>query len=136
MTDLPIRRWIEFSPDEAAKLTAGKDGVTAPLNENGDPCPWPWEIQTYMIQREMKCRFCGAKVIASLPHIDYGETDGWLEPESQDIVFGKDGIPSKCRCTWFHAKTWPLMARVRDNALCAYHHPMQPQTATAAEGLD
>jgi hypothetical protein len=78
--------WTEISPSDAVELTLPDEGVTGgPLNENGVPCPWPWEPQQ-MIGAPLgqyHCGYCGAMVMAGLPHIDYNDAkDG---PEQSDV---------------------------------------------------
>lgn len=52
--------------------------ITAPLNELGERCPWPWEPQQLVgvPMGQYHCGYCGAMVIAGVPHLDYGDDTG------------------------------------------------------------
>lgn len=72
-----MRLWSDITPADAAGLDLTQHPeITAPVNEFGERCPWPWEPQ------QMKdvpigmyhCPYCGAMVIAGLPHVDYSKT--------------------------------------------------------------
>lgn len=68
--------WSEIEPKDAVKLNAATDpDIIAPLNENGEPCPWPWEPQQLrgVPLGQYHCPYCGAMVIAGVPHLDYQE---------------------------------------------------------------
>ena len=72
-------RWQDIHPADAITLDLSRDlHITAPLNEEGERCPWPWEPQ----QRKnapigmYHCDYCGAMVLAGHPHTDYGPTTG------------------------------------------------------------
>lgn len=68
------RHWFEFDPTDAVDVQCKPDGdVLGPLNENGDMCPWPWEPQQLKGQPigQYHCRYCGAMVLAGMPHLDY-----------------------------------------------------------------
>jgi hypothetical protein len=71
-------KWYEIAPSEATDLDLSvRLDIDAPLNEEGDRCPWPWEPQ----QRvgwpvgQYHCSYCGAMVIAGIPHPDYSESE-------------------------------------------------------------
>jgi len=68
--------WNDISPENAMglDLTERLD-ITAPLNEEGVRCPWPWEPQTLTNPPfgQYHCGYCGAMVLAGVPHIDYRE---------------------------------------------------------------
>lgn len=70
-------RWQDVDP----LLTRGidltkRDDITAPHNEKGERCAWPWGPQ--LLDQEpigaYRCIFCGAPVVAGKEHPDY--TDG------------------------------------------------------------
>lgn len=69
-----MRRWQDISPEDAVELRAGADGITAPHNEMGEVCPWPWDPQQLdgAPLGQYHCPYCGAMVVAGSPHIDYG----------------------------------------------------------------
>jgi hypothetical protein len=70
--------WHSISPAEAVQrdldLTVRLD-ITAPHNEMGERCPWPWDPQQLVGAPigQYHCRYCGAMVLAGIPHIDYGQ---------------------------------------------------------------
>jgi hypothetical protein len=71
-------RWQDITPGEAADtgldLSARLD-ITAPLNEEGKRCPWPWEPQQLVRAPlgQYHCSYCGAMVLAGQAHLDYTE---------------------------------------------------------------
>lgn len=71
------RDWHEFTPAEAVDLgdITKRDDVRGPRNEMGEECPWPWEPQQLMGAPigQYHCPYCGAMVMAGLPHPDYSE---------------------------------------------------------------
>lgn len=80
MTGTPIP-WHTIAPADALGLDLSTDlSVTAPLNEMGERCPWPWEPQQ-LIGRpigQYHCGYCGAMVMAGMPHIDYADMEAGL----------------------------------------------------------
>ncbi len=83
-----VKRWQDITPAEAVgiNLTERLD-ITAPINENGERCPWPWDPQqlTGAPMGMFHCAFCGAMVLAGVEHTDYADYadvfDGELEGE-------------------------------------------------------
>lgn len=78
MTGEQLRRWQDITPQEAAdqKINlAERLDITAPLNEKGERCPWPWEPQQLKgaPMGQYHCGYCGAMVIAGVEHLDYAE---------------------------------------------------------------
>ena len=70
------RNWYDIAPVDAVHIDLTLDfSITAPLNEQGERCPWPWEPQQLVGAPlgQYHCQFCGAMVIAGVPHIDYAE---------------------------------------------------------------
>ena len=70
--------WTEIEPKEASELrrTCGPESpITGPLNEIGEECPWPWEPQQLrgVPLGQYHCPYCGAMVVAGVPHVDYRE---------------------------------------------------------------
>lgn len=68
------RHWTDIHPKDAVNLDLTKDtSIDAPLNENGERCPWPWEPQqlTAAPLGQYRCPYCMAMVVAGMPHIDY-----------------------------------------------------------------
>jgi hypothetical protein len=71
----PFRRWQDIDPADAVDLDLAADlTITAPLNENGERCPWPWEPQPLVDVPlgQYHCPSCGAMCVAGLPYPDYG----------------------------------------------------------------
>ncbi|MEC4016062.1 hypothetical protein [Streptomyces sp. H27-D2] len=76
MTDPCVRQWQDIAPADAVDTDLEFDmTITAPLNEGGERCPWPWEPQQLVGAPlgQYHCGYCGAMVIAGVPHIDYRE---------------------------------------------------------------
>ncbi|MFE0692867.1 hypothetical protein [Streptomyces sp. NPDC058869] len=74
MTDTAQRAWTDIAPSDATELNLATDlTISAPLNENGDRCPWPWEPQQLAGAPigQYHCAYCGAMVLAGVPHLDY-----------------------------------------------------------------
>lgn len=75
-------RWQDIAPADATELDLSKRlDITAPLNENGERCPWPWEPQQLggAPMGQYRCPYCMAMCIAGMEHIDY--QPGWDDPE-------------------------------------------------------
>lgn len=71
-----MRKWQDIAPADATQLDLSKElGITAPLNEEGERCPWPWGPQqlTDAPIGQYHCEYCGAMVLAGVAHIDYRE---------------------------------------------------------------
>lgn len=80
MSDTVPTRWQDITPQQAAEqkldLTKRLD-ITAPLNENGERCPWPWEPQQLSgaPMGQYRCSYCYAMCVAGMEHLDYtGDT--------------------------------------------------------------
>jgi hypothetical protein len=102
-------RWDEITPAEAAdrKLNLARDlHITAPLNEEGERCPWPWEPQQLVGAPlgQYRCPHCGAMVMAGIPHIDYAPEERTVTPESIIGILEWCG-PSKLRYESVGGKT-------------------------------
>lgn len=70
-------QWHDLSPQDASGINLSERlDITAPLNEQGERCPWPWEPQqlTGAPLGQYHCSYCGAMVLAGMHHLDYGET--------------------------------------------------------------
>lgn len=71
-----MTHWTEITPADAGDidLTVRQD-ITAPLNEMGERCPWPWEPQQLLGAPlgQYHCPHCMAMVVAGVPHPDYSE---------------------------------------------------------------
>lgn len=69
-----MTRWRDITPEAAATLTPEELAqLDLPLNEAGEPCPWPWEPQQLVGAPlgQYHCPYCGAMVIAGITHLDY-----------------------------------------------------------------
>lgn len=67
--------WTKIEPADAAELALPLVGVDGPANEMGESCPWPWEPQQLVgvPLGQYHCGYCGAMVLAGVPHLDYRE---------------------------------------------------------------
>lgn len=72
-------RWQDITPKDAADIDLDmRPDITAPLNELGERCPWPWDPQQRAGQPmgQYHCPYCGAMVLAGVEHLDYNGLDG------------------------------------------------------------
>jgi hypothetical protein len=84
-----MKHWYEISPEEAAKQRldlSKRTDIKAPKNEEGEVCPFPWEPQllTGAPLNQFHCQFCGAVVVAGIPHVDYSD----VEVDIENIFLG------------------------------------------------
>jgi hypothetical protein len=66
--------WQDIRPSSAVGLNlADRTDIIAPLNEEGERCPWPWDPQQLVGAPlgQYHCTYCGAMCVAGQPHIDY-----------------------------------------------------------------
>ncbi|MFD5678536.1 hypothetical protein [Streptomyces sp. NPDC127040] len=87
-----IRRWTDITPQEATeqKLDLARDiHIAAPRNEEGERCPWPWEPQQLegAPLGQYHCSYCGAMVMAGMPHLDYAGEERVLTTESLPEIY-------------------------------------------------
>ncbi len=87
-----IRRWTDITPQEAAvqQLNLARDiHITAPRNEAGERCPWPWDPQNREGQPlgQYHCGYCGAMVMAGIPHLDYSGEERTLTTENLPEIY-------------------------------------------------
>lgn len=76
-------RWQDIEPIDALDMDLRERvDISAPRNELGERCPWPWEPQQMVgfPMGQYHCPHCGAMVLAGRPHIDYGEVDEQAYP--------------------------------------------------------
>lgn len=77
-----VERWQDITPADAVDLdlTVRLD-ITAPRNEEGDRCPWPWDPQQLggAPLGQYHCPYCGAMVLAGIDHLDYSEENDHVE---------------------------------------------------------
>jgi hypothetical protein len=72
------RHWSDITPADAAGIILPREDIIGPVNEAGEPCPWPWEPQELVgvPLGQYHCSYCLAMVIAGLPHVDYTDDVG------------------------------------------------------------
>lgn len=68
--------WHEIAPIDATSIDLSLPEyahISAPLNEMGERCPWPWDPQQLIGAPlgQYHCGYCGAMVVAGMPHLDY-----------------------------------------------------------------
>lgn len=83
------RAWTEIFPADAIDLNLAEDlTITAPLNENGERCPWPWEPQQLAgaPMGQYRCSYCGAMCVAGIPHLDYAPEERTLTRDNADEI--------------------------------------------------
>lgn len=83
------RSWTDIAPADATNIDLSEDlTITAPLNENGERCPWPWEPQQLVgaPMGQYRCGYCGAMVMAGMPHLDYAPEERTLTVENFDEI--------------------------------------------------
>lgn len=70
------RYWYDILPNEATKFKEGIPAECAPLNEMGEPCPWPWDPQQLSGAPigQYHCPYCGGMQLAGLKHLDVRDT--------------------------------------------------------------
>lgn len=69
-----MTHWSEIDPKNATGIDVTKrDDIVGPKNELGEECPWPWEPQQLVgaPMGQYHCPYCGAMVMAGVPHLDY-----------------------------------------------------------------
>jgi hypothetical protein len=71
--------WTDYTPAQAINLDLRVDTtITGPVNENGEPCWWPWEPEQLPIspgnRGRFGCSYCGGIVVSGLPHPDHTPT--------------------------------------------------------------
>ncbi|MCM1943172.1 hypothetical protein NC239_33715 [Streptomyces sp. G3] len=83
------RQWSDIEPKDATDIDLSERlDITAPLNENGERCPWPWEPQQLVgaPMGQYRCGYCGAMVMAGMPHLDYAPEERTLTAENFDEI--------------------------------------------------
>lgn len=83
-TPVAVTSWTDIEPKDAVDIDLStRLDITAPLTEEGERCPWPWEPQQLVgvPLGQYHCGYCGAMVLAGIPHLDY---TGWVHP--QDLI--------------------------------------------------
>jgi NTP pyrophosphatase (non-canonical NTP hydrolase) len=78
--------WRTIAPADASGIDLSvRTDITAPLNEMGERCPWPWDPQQLGGQPigQYHCPYCGAMVMAGTEHLDYSDID-WTGAPGED----------------------------------------------------
>lgn len=67
--------WFEIEPKDALDIVLPRDDIIGPINELGEPCPWPWDPQQLAgaPMGQYHCPYCGGMQMAGLPHLDWSE---------------------------------------------------------------
>lgn len=69
--------WSEIEPKDAVNISLPTEDIAAPINEEGEPCPWPWEPQQLKGAPlgQFHCSYCGGMQVAGIPHLDWTDSD-------------------------------------------------------------
>lgn len=71
---LSVDKWQDIDPREAVSINLDQFPYTsAPVNEMGQRCPWPWEPQQLVgvPLGQYRCGYCEAMCVAGMDHLDY-----------------------------------------------------------------
>jgi hypothetical protein len=71
-----MMRWQDIAPKDAVDIwLPDRPDITAPLNELGEPCPWPWDPQQLKGAPlgQYHCPWCGGMQMAGIEHMDWSE---------------------------------------------------------------
>jgi hypothetical protein len=70
---IAVRMWYQIKPEDATQIELPRPDIQGPLNELGEPCPWPWDPPQLLGAPlgQYHCPYCGAMVMAGMDHIDY-----------------------------------------------------------------
>lgn len=79
--------WYDIAPEDAVSIALPREGIEGPVNEMGEPCPWPWEPQQLVEVPlgQYHCEYCGAMVVAGVPHPDYRDDDPPVGVEGPNV---------------------------------------------------
>ncbi len=69
--------WTQIPPSAAMNLVLPDADIVGPINELGEPCPWPWEPQQLVgaPMGQYHCLYCGGMEMAGLEHSDWTNLD-------------------------------------------------------------
>lgn len=85
-----MKMWYTIEPRDAVDISLPHRDVQGPYNEEGEPCPWPWDPPQLAGAPlgQYHCPYCNAMCIAGMDHVDYGKKDGygltWLDYSYMD----------------------------------------------------
>jgi hypothetical protein len=85
-----VQAWTDIDPKDAKEIDLTRDlHISAPLNEQGERCPWPWGPQQLVGAPigQFHCEYCGAMVMAGMPHIDYAPDERVITLENLTSIF-------------------------------------------------
>lgn len=76
------RHFTEINPRDAVDICLPRDDIIGPVDEEGEPCPWPWDpIQLKGVPMgQYHCPYCGMMVMAGMDHGDY---TGLIDPSPE-----------------------------------------------------
>lgn len=71
------RHWSDIDPVDACDLELPHPDIEGPINELGEPCPWPWEPQQLVgvAMGQYHCGYCGGMQVAGIPHLNWTKED-------------------------------------------------------------
>lgn len=77
--------WRDISPKDALGVLLPDPGIDGPVNELGEPCPWPWEPQQMVgvPVGQYHCSYCGGMQVAGRPHLNW-------TPEDMEEIYGEE----------------------------------------------
>lgn len=90
MTGKLVQAWTDIQPKDAKNIDLTRDlHISAPLNENGERCPWPWGPPQLVgvPLGQYHCEYCGAMCVAGVPHPDYAPDERVITPENLTSIF-------------------------------------------------
>lgn len=72
-----VRRWTEIQPKDALEITLPRPDIIGPINEMGEPCPWPWDPPQLAGAPlgQYHCPYCGGMQMAGMDHLDWTGQD-------------------------------------------------------------
>lgn len=78
------RHWTDIEPADAVDIVLPAEGIEGPINELGEPCPWPWDPQqlTGAPLGQYHCGYCGGMAMAGESHFDASDLDDDDEEDS------------------------------------------------------
>lgn len=86
---LMVDKWQDIDPKQAVSINLDQFPYTkAPLNEEEQRCPWPWEPQQLVgvPLGQYRCGYCGAMCAAGMEHPDYTGFMAEYEAEMREQV--------------------------------------------------
>lgn len=80
------KNWFDIEPADAVNIVLPRPDIRGPVDEEGEPCPWPWKPQQLVgvPMGQHHCEYCGAMCVAGWRHPDYSGKS-WERPEDHWI---------------------------------------------------